>query len=304
MTSAEDLGGSPTSALSAADAAEREALGLPSDATAHDVARTREALSSYLDAAPPELAGWAARQRDLGSASSTGRAHAPGLRALRPVLIVLLIAAVVVGVYRIGGGGAQEAATPSAASGPGSSVSVRPVDQAKVDDLTAKVNADPQDVASLESLGDLCFGAGEYAKAAEWKERVVTARPSDPDARLTLGVARFNGGDLAAAEKQWLEVLRLDPKKAEAYYDLGFLYMSQDPPRMDKAEASWAKVSELAPGSQMAKTVEGHVASLRRSATGGTPTGRPLPGASAPTTAANPAPTSTTATGGPATGGR
>lgn len=77
MTSAEDLGGSPTSALSAADAAEREALGLPSDATAHDVARTREALSSYLDAAPPELAGWAARQRDLGSASSTAARTPP-----------------------------------------------------------------------------------------------------------------------------------------------------------------------------------------------------------------------------------
>ena len=68
-------------------------------------------------------------------------------------------------------------------------------------------------------------------------------------ARLALGAAKFNLGDVADAQRDWLRVIALDPENVEAYYDLGFLYLSEDPPDMARAKKMWRKVVELAPGS-------------------------------------------------------
>lgn len=123
----------------------------------------------------------------------------------------------------------------------------------------------------MRDLSNLYMHAADYANAATWQPKVLEVDPKDTDAMLALGASQFNSGDLAGAEKQWRAALAIDPKKAEAHYDLGFLYLSRNPPQMEAAKAEWAKVNELAPGSDLAKTAQAHLERLERAATMTTP---------------------------------
>lgn len=67
----------------------------------------------------------------------------------------------------------------------------------------------------------------------------------------------------------------LDPKDPGPWYNLGFLYLSLDPPADQKAEDAWRRVVELAPGSDMATTVSEHLDRLDS---------MPAPGQAAPAT--------------------
>ncbi len=100
----------------------------------------------------------------------------------------------------------------------------------------------------------------------------------------------YNQDKAAEAEKQWRQVIAVDPKSAEAYYDLGFLYLSQNPPDITKVRAEWNKVIEIEPNSDLAKRVITHLQSLEGSpAPSGAASGAPA--SAAPSTpAATPAP--------------
>ncbi|WP_116115426.1 tetratricopeptide repeat protein [Austwickia chelonae] len=181
--------------------------------------------------------------------------HHPRQRtsALVPVLVLMLIVGVVYGVYQAG----RPVNTAASPAKPTSSV--RPVDESKVKELTEKTKTDPKDVASLRSLTDQYYGAGEFAKAAEWQQKVVDIQPADISSRLVLAACLANSGDAARAETEWTKVIELDPKQVEAYYNLGVLHFSATPPDVEKARAEWAKVVEIDPNSPLAKNVSSHM---------------------------------------------
>ena len=54
----------------------------------------------------------------------------------------------------------------------------------------------------------------------------------------------------------------LAPRNVEAYYDLGFLYLSKKPSDTARAKAAWSKVIEIAPKSAVAKTIATHLKGL------------------------------------------
>lgn len=87
----------------------------------------------------------------------------------------------------------------------------------------------------------------------------VDADPTSHENRLIYGVALYNDGQFALAEEQWLEATRLDPSDPGPWYNLGFLYLSLDPPEAGKAEAAWRQVVDLVPGTSMAQTVSEHL---------------------------------------------
>lgn len=198
-------------------------------------------VSSWL---PPALAGNKPLQKKIGLAAAA-----------------VLVVGIGFGVYFNGQSsvpgisGTPTGQESAAAAAP----TATPVDQAKVAALMKKISTNPKDIASLQALGDIYFGASEYKTAAKWEQKVLAVDPKNQVALLANGAAQFNVGDTAAAKKQWLIAAKLYPKSAEVHYDLGFLYFSQTPPDTASMQAEWKKVVAIDPNSQLAKTVGTHL---------------------------------------------
>lgn len=236
-----------------------ESLGLSPDASPDEIRAVRDQLTAHLEAVDGAADAPGADVTDvLIDDDGADLPHPPPStgsswpsRGLRPVLAVLVGIGVVLGVYFMGGGDtAADTAPAPAASG---------LEQAQVDALEAAVAADPGDVESMRELGALHHQAGDFEAAAEWQQRIVDLDPRDVDARLSLGVALFGLGDLEGAEEHWSVAADLAPDLAEVHYNLGFLYLSMDPPRADLAEAAWARVIEIDPESPLAETAAAHL---------------------------------------------
>jgi hypothetical protein len=117
-------------------------------------------------------------------------------------------------------------------------------------------------------------------------------------ARLSaLSVLVFGGprtiGKLAEAETAWRQVLAIDPKSVEAHYDLGFMYLSKNPPDLANVRKEWNEVIAIAPDSDIAKTVATHLKSLD-----GSPAPSTAPSAT-PSLAPSTAPSATPASSAP-----
>ena len=258
------------------------------DATADDqeVETTYDQIVEYLDEAPGDIRGWADRRQqeadrifalltapeaELVTPARTPAARPeaapetttnPTNRMLLGIIAVLVTVGVVFGVYWVGRPTVPDvsaAATPAPPPLPSAAPSV---DTAQLAALTQKVKADPKDVASLQKIVDLYFAANDWTSAKASAQKVLDADPKNEQAFVSLGAASYNGGDNAAAEKAWKQGLALYPKNPELHYDLGFLYMTNGDNA--KMRTEWAKVVELAPGSELAKTVQSQVGAVTK----------------------------------------
>ncbi len=246
-------------------------LGLTPEAGAEDVQRAHAELLSFLQGAPEGVRRWA--KEEIATADDAYRAlsdpadmraarrSSPLRRIATGTLALAVTAGVVVGVYDMGG--SQGAAKPQA-SGTARPQGLTPSEQARVAQLMSEVKASPRDVSAMIELGNIFFEARSYSSARDWMKRAVAVEPRNSAARLPLGAAEFNTGDIAGARRDWLRVVAADPKSVEAYYDLGFLYVSREPADMADAKKMWAKVVALAPNSALAKTVATHIKSLEK----------------------------------------
>lgn len=236
-------------------------LGLPPDASDEDV---RDAVASGLGSAKP-----AAPRAPSGG---RGRRNHP----LLLVAVALLGVAVVIGVGMIGRDPAPSAqALPSGHPSVAASATAQAtpaVDEAAVAALKQKLDADPDDAATLYELGNLYSLAGDAASATLWHGKAVSVRPDDTDTLLAYGVDLFNLGDLAGAITQWTRVTELRPTDADAWYNLGWAYLQSDPPDAAKADEAWGRVVELAPDSDLADTVRNHLPGAGKASPSPTPT--------------------------------
>ena len=230
-----------------------------------------------LNAAAPAAAAAAGVQNEVRQAPeapiSYGAPTPSAPRAGQPVwaIVLLVVAGIVVlgavifGVYRLGSGSDLPAMSDTPTNGqttapPGAGAPAPvPLDKAKVAALTKKVTANPKDVTSLQGLGDAYFAASDYKNAAVWEAKILAVDPKNQVALLALGAANFNQGNAAEAKKHWLVAAKIYPNNAEVHYDLGFLYLSQTPPDKVKMTEEWNKVIAIDPESAIAKTVATHL---------------------------------------------
>jgi len=249
----------------------RARIGLTPEASAEDAQRAHRELVSFLEGAPEGVRRWAreeiaAADHAYAALSDPAGARAPRrpspLRRIAVGTLALAAAAgVVLGVYHMGGG---QSKASSQGAGTAEPQKLTRGEEASVSQLMRELKANPNDAATLIALGDIFFKAHDYNSAGGWMKRAVAVDPGSMTARLALGAAEFNIGDLADARLEWLRVIGADRKNAEAYYDLGFLYVSKEPPDMTDAKKMWEKVVALAPNSTQAKTVAMHLKGLAK----------------------------------------
>ena len=230
--------------------------------------------------------------REAGSGASGPAMPVPSLgrggrSQVRRVLVaaagVVAVLTVVFAVYATGA-----PAVPGVSGTPVPEASgVAQVDTAQVGALMQNIQADPTDVVSLQALADTYFQAGDYAMAAEWERKVIELDPKNVTALLGLGAATFNLGNAIEAEEHWRTVLDIDPYNLEAHYDLGFLYFSQNPPDIERTTIEWNSVIEIAPESEIARTVAAHLDTLQTWAASSVPAASP---AASPSLDATPSP--------------
>lgn len=246
-------------------------LGLTPNASAEEVEKAHSELVTFLEGAPAGARRWAkgeiaAADAAYATLSDPARVRAarrgsPLKRAVVAIVALAVAAVVVVGVYDIGGG--QGKAKPQGAEATGAPA-LSPSAEARVSQLMRKLKAKPKDVATLIELGNIFFAARDFNNAGGWMKQALAIEPKNVKARLALGASEFNINDVADARRDWLRVIAADRKNVEAYYDLGFLYVSRNPPDLADAKKMWGKVVALDPNSPVAKTVATHLKGLEK----------------------------------------
>lgn len=242
-------------------------IGVPPQASAEDVERAHAELVIFLQGAPPSVRGWAREELAavddayamLRAPTRAGKRRHRDRRPLRRLsiwaLALVAVAGVVVGVYETGATHTKTASGDTATEGHG----LNAAQKARVTELMQTLSADPHDARTLIALGDIFFEAHEYSNASTFMKQALAAEPHNLTARTALGAAEFNAGDAVDAQQAWRQVVAADPKAAEAYYDLGFLYLSREPPDTKEAKNMWEHVLKLEPHSSVAKTIETHL---------------------------------------------
>lgn len=298
-------------------------LGLSGGASDQEVEAARDSIAGFLATAPRDLRAWAQRETaivdeayallsdgvdvSLADAVVPAAAAAPSIRStpesrpvqgsarlrrptLSPLVKVLVAAGALALVVGVGYGvyAAGSPAVPGFTGTPAPEASASPaIDQAKVADLMQKITTNPKDTASLLELGNIYFDAGDYKSAGDFMAKVVAIDPKNADALVGLGAATFNQGDDATAEADWRKAIALDPKKQEAYYDLGFMYLSKNPPDMTNVKAMWNEVLAIDPTTAIAQTVKTHLDSFSASASPASSPAGPSGAASSPSVPAS-----------------
>jgi tetratricopeptide (TPR) repeat protein len=78
------------------------------------------------------------------------------------------------------------------------------------------------------SRGKVAFEAQRYADAAVEFRKAVAAKPDSVTARVNLGAALSQTGDLSGAVEQFEAAIRIEPEKANAHYNLAVLLARQN----------------------------------------------------------------------------
>ena len=188
-------------------------------------------------------------------------------RSPQQLAVIGISAAVVVGIlaYLLGnmrasslpGIDSSQVVTTSSAS-----ATAAAVDKAKVGELMAKLAADPKDSTVLWDLGNTYFTGGDFVGALKFYQMLVKVTPKDDAAWIAVGAAAFNTADDKTAKSAWEKASKLNPKNAEAHYNLGFWYLAQNPADEASAKKEWQKVIDIDPKSDMATNVKQHLDSL------------------------------------------
>jgi tetratricopeptide (TPR) repeat protein len=80
------------------------------------------------------------------------------------------------------------------------------------------------------SRGKIAFEARRFAEAAAEFRKAVAAKPESVTARINLGAALSQTGDVAGAAEQFAQALRVDPTNTTAQYNLGIILAVQNKP--------------------------------------------------------------------------
>ncbi len=174
--------------------------------------------------------------------------------------LVVLFAFVVPFVFNLGTGApAADSSVAPSASGP-------TVDMNQITTLMTQLQAKPNDIATMQAIGDTYFNGADYNDASTFYNNILAIDPNNIKALIASGATSYNLSDTATAEKIWKQVVALNPSDKglaqEVHYDLGLLYMHQTTPDWANVIYEWKQVIAIDPTSTNATTVAGYITEI------------------------------------------
>jgi TolA-binding protein len=121
----------------------------------------------------------------------------------------------------------------------------------RINELEAKLNANPDDTATLLELAHLQNDSGFYNKAIPLYERYLNKFPSDANVRIDMGVCYYNLGNYEKAIKVMKKALEYDPKHQIGHLNLGIVNLTAG--NVAEAEKWFKKTIELGPDTDAGK---------------------------------------------------
>lgn len=121
----------------------------------------------------------------------------------------------------------------------------------RINELEAKLNANPDNTATLLELAHLQNDSGFYNKAIPLYERYLNKFPSDANVRIDMGVCYYNLGNYETAIKEMKKALDYDPKHQIGYLNLGIVNLTAG--NVAEAEKWFKKAIELGPDTEAGK---------------------------------------------------
>jgi tetratricopeptide (TPR) repeat protein len=139
-------------------------------------------------------------------------------------------------------------APPAAAPAPAAANQPPALDQARVQQLQAAIQKDPNNASNYAQLGNTYFDAQQWPRAIDSYERALKLNPKDPDVSTDLGVSYYYTNRTDEALAQFERSLALNPRHTKTLLNKGIVlaFGRED---LTAAADEWKKVVEIAPDS-------------------------------------------------------
>lgn len=121
----------------------------------------------------------------------------------------------------------------------------------KINDMEAKLRANPGDNALLLALAHLKNDSGLYEQAIVDYRKYLKAKPGDADARIDMGVCYYNLGDNKTAISEMEEALKYNPHHQIGFLNLGVVNLSAG--NIEKSDDWFKKAIQENPNNDIAK---------------------------------------------------
>ena len=120
--------------------------------------------------------------------------------------------------------------------------------------LKSSLQQHPDHAPILLRMAQVAQGLGKHDEAVLHLREAVAADPKNRDARLELGRALFDSGDVHGAIQETQRLLELDPLDVDGLYNLGAIYGNLG--QYDRAREYWRKAAAVNPDSEGSRRAE------------------------------------------------
>jgi cytochrome c-type biogenesis protein CcmH/NrfG len=179
--------------------------------------------------------------------------------------VIFLLVGLVVG-YLLPGGRAATSAKPAALASktpgthpPMTMEQMKAMADRKAAPLLEKLKANPKDAGALGQLGALYSSAHQFQQAAEYYNKSLQLDPKNVAVRTQLASSLYYSGDVDNATKELQQVLKSDPKNANALFNLGMMKWKGQNDAAG-AIATWQELLRTNPNLDRKPTVEQAIA--------------------------------------------
>jgi len=120
-----------------------------------------------------------------------------------------------------------------------------------INNLEAKLNANPDDTKTLLELAHLNNDSGFYDKAIPLYQSYLEKFPENADARIDMGVCMYNLGEYDNAIREMKKALEYEPKHQIGHLNLGVVNLTAG--NVDVAKGWFQKAADLGPDTDVGK---------------------------------------------------